>query len=81
VRGRLPGQYRLLREVAGYAEAGSDGWCTLQFWCYLAAVFSADMAGALDASTVLRDAVADGGPSRALADGLVGRARELENMG
>ena len=39
------------------------------------------MAGALDASTVLRDTVADRGPSRALADGLVGRARELENMG
>ena len=81
VRGRLPGQYRLLREVAGHAEAGSDGWCTVQFWCYLAALFSADLAGTLDASTVLRDAVADRGPSRALADGLVGRAVALENMG
>ena len=81
VRGRLPGQYRLLREVAGHVEAGSDGWCTVQFWSYFAAVFSADMAGALDASTVLRDAVADRGPSRALADGLVGRAVALENMG
>jgi predicted ATPase/DNA-binding CsgD family transcriptional regulator len=81
VRGRLPGQYRLLRELAGQAEAGSSGWCTLQFWCYLAALFSGDMAGTLDASTVLRDAVADRGPSRALADGLVGRAVALENMG
>jgi hypothetical protein len=25
LRGRLPGQYRLLREVAGRAEVGSDG--------------------------------------------------------
>ena len=81
VRGRLPGQYRLLREVAGHAEAGSSGWCTVQFWCYMAALFSADLAGTLDASTTLRDAVADRGPSRALADGLVGRAVALENMG
>jgi predicted ATPase/DNA-binding CsgD family transcriptional regulator len=81
VRGRLPGQYRLLRELAGQAEAGSSGWCTLRFWCYLAALFSSDLAGTLDASTVLRDAVADRGPSRALADGLVGRAVALNNMG
>jgi non-specific serine/threonine protein kinase len=81
VRARLPGQYRLLREVAGHAEAGSDGWCTVQFFCYLAALFSADLAGTLDAATVLRDAAADRGPSRALADGLVGRAVALENMG
>jgi len=81
VRGRLPGQYRLLRELAGQAEAGSSSWCTLQFWCYLAALFSSDLAGTLDASTVLRDAVADRGPSRALADGLAGRAVALNNMG
>ena len=30
LRGRLPGQYRLLREVAGRAEPGSTGWCTAQ---------------------------------------------------
>ncbi len=81
VRGRLPGQYGLLRGAAGRAEEGSDGWCAVQFWIMLAAVFSADPAGALDASTTLRDAVADRGPSRALADGLVGRAVALENMG
>ena len=81
VRGRLPGQYGLLREVAGHAEGGSSGWCAVQFWCYLAALFSADMAGTLDASTVLRDAAAGRGPSRALADGLVGRAVALVNMG
>ncbi len=30
--GRLPGQYRLLSEVAGRAEPGSDGWCAVQRW-------------------------------------------------
>ena len=30
LRGRLPGQYGLLCEVAGRAEAGSDGWCAVQ---------------------------------------------------
>ena len=32
LRGRLPGQYPLLREAAGRAEPGSDGWCTAQFF-------------------------------------------------
>ena len=32
LRGRLAGQYPLLREVAGRAEPGSDGWCAAQFW-------------------------------------------------
>ena len=39
-----------------------------------AAVFSADLAGALEHFTALRDAVADRRPSRALADALAGRA-------
>ena len=30
LRGRLPGQYRLLREAAGRAEPGSDSWCAAQ---------------------------------------------------
>ena len=29
LRGRLPGQYPLLSEVAGLAEPGSDGWCAI----------------------------------------------------
>ena len=32
LRGRLAGQYPLLREAAGRAEPGSDGWCAAQFW-------------------------------------------------
>jgi predicted ATPase/DNA-binding CsgD family transcriptional regulator len=81
LRGRLPGQYALLREAAGRAEAGSGGWCGAQFWAGLAALFSSDLAGQLDHFTALRDAAAGGGPSRALADGLMGRAGALVNMG
>ena len=31
-RGRLAGQYPLLREAAGRAVPGSDGWCAVQYW-------------------------------------------------
>jgi len=79
LRGRLPGQYALLREVAGRAEAGSDGWCAAQFWAGVAAG-SFDLAASLDCFTALRDGVAARGPSRALADGLRGRATALANM-
>jgi predicted ATPase/DNA-binding CsgD family transcriptional regulator/transcriptional regulator with XRE-family HTH domain len=80
LRGRLPGQYEVLREVAARAEAGSDAWCALQLRISMAAAFSGDLAGALEHATALRDAAADQGPSRALADGLFGRAMALENL-
>jgi hypothetical protein len=44
-RGRLPGRYRLLREVANRTEPGTEGWCTIQFWLGWAAFFAADLAG------------------------------------
>jgi DNA-binding CsgD family transcriptional regulator len=47
----------------------------------VAALLSSDLAGMLAAGTALRDAVAGREPSRALADGLVGRAIALSNMG
>jgi non-specific serine/threonine protein kinase len=81
LRGRLAGQYPLLREAADRAEPGSEGWCTAQFWLGWTALFSADMAGGLGHFTVLRDAVADRGPSRPLAEALAGRAAALMNMG
>ena len=81
LRGRLAGAYPLLREVAERAEPGSDGWCTAQFWLGWTALFSADLAGALGHFTVLRDAVADRPPSRALADALAGRSIALQSMG
>ena len=59
LQGRLPGQYGVLREVARHAEAGSDSWCAVQLRIILAAVFSADPAGALEHATALRDAAAD----------------------
>jgi predicted ATPase/DNA-binding CsgD family transcriptional regulator/DNA-binding XRE family transcriptional regulator len=79
-RGRLPGQYRLLRDVAGSAERGSEWWCAAQFWLGWAAVFSYDRAGALAVFTAFRDA-AGPGPSRALADALAGRSAALRQRG
>ena len=81
LRGRLPGQYRLLSEVAGRAEPGSDGWCAIQFWLGWAAFSAADLAGALGHFTAVRDAAGDRGPSRVLADALAGRSSVLLNMG
>ena len=81
LRGRLAGQYPLLREAAGRAAVGSDGWCAAQFWLGWTAVYSADLAGALGHFTVLRDAVGDWGPSRALADGLAGRSNDIGEHG
>jgi hypothetical protein len=73
LRGRLPGQYPLLRELAGRAEAGSDGWCAIQCLLGQAASFAADPPAALGYFTAVRDAVGDGGPSRVLADALADR--------
>jgi predicted ATPase/DNA-binding CsgD family transcriptional regulator len=81
LRGRLASHYLLLREAAGYAEVDSGGWCGALYWLGWTALFSADLAGSLDHFTALRDAVADGPPSRALADALTGRAEVLRWMG
>ena len=81
LRGRLAGQYRLLHEVAGRGEAGSDGWCAAQYWLGLAAQSLADMAEALAHFTAVRDAIGDRGPSRVLADCLGGRSVTLSNLG
>ena len=81
LRGRLAGQYRLLSEVAGRAEPGSEGWCIIQCWLGWAAYFAADAAGSLGHFAAVRDAVADQGPARALVDALNGRSVVLLNMG
>jgi len=80
-RGRLAGQYELLREVADRADAGSDGWCGAQRWLGYAALVSANQDRALGHFTALRDAVADRPPSPARVDGLAGRSTALLNMG
>ena len=81
LRGRLAGQYPLLRQVAGRAAPGSDGWCAAQYWLGMAASGLADLAGALGHFTVVCDAVGDRGPSRLLVDALTGRAWNLTDMG
>jgi predicted ATPase len=81
LRGRLPGQYALLRQIAGRAAVGSDGWCWVQLWLGCAANFCADDAGALEYDTALCEAAADRGPSRVLVHGLADRAIGLLNLG
>jgi predicted ATPase/class 3 adenylate cyclase len=77
----LPGQYALLRQIAGRAAVGSDGWCWVQLWLGCAANFCADDAGALEYDTALCEAAADRGPSRVLVHGLADRAIGLLNLG
>ena len=80
LRGRLGEQYRLLSEVAGRAERGSDGWCAAQFWLgWAAATMSVDLPRAAGHFTGARDALQDRGPSRLLADVLASRSIALLN--
>ena len=81
LQGRLPGQYGMLREVAGRAEVGTDGWCWVQLWLSVAADYCADDAAALEHDTALCDVAADRGPSPVLAHGLADRAIGLSNLG
>ncbi len=81
LRGRLPGEYPLVRQAAGAAEAGSGRWCAAQIWLGWAAQFSADLAASLSHFTAARDAVAARPPSRALTAALAGRATALRLMG
>jgi predicted ATPase/DNA-binding CsgD family transcriptional regulator len=81
LRGRLISEYPLLCRAADRAEAGSDGWCTVQIWLGLAAQYSADPAAALGHYTAVRDAAAGRPPSLALTAALAGRASILRLMG
>ena len=79
--GRLPGQYRLLSEVAERAEPGSDGWCAVQCWLGMGRDDVGRSARALGHFTAARDALQDRGPSRLLAEVLESRATALLNSG
>ena len=81
LRGRLAGEYPLLCQAAGGAEAGSDRWCAAQNWLGWAAQLSADLATALSHFTAARDAAAGRPPSRALTAALACRATILRLMG
>jgi len=54
---------------------------TAQYWLGRTALWSADAAGSFGHFTAVCDAVADGGPSRPLAEALQGRAAALVSMG
>ena len=81
LRGRLPGEYPLVCQAAGAAEAGSGGWCAAQIWLGWAAQVSADLAASLSHFTAVRDAVAGRPPSPALTAALACRATALRLMG
>jgi predicted ATPase/class 3 adenylate cyclase/DNA-binding CsgD family transcriptional regulator len=81
LRGRLAGEYPRLREAAGRAEAGSDGWCAAQWWLGWTAAYAGDRAAALGHFTAVRDAAGNLGPSRVLADALGGRSQTLAHLG
>ena len=81
LRGRLVSQRTLLREAAGAATAGSDGWCAAQYWLGLAWLYSAELAVALGCFTGVRDTIGDRPPSRALVDCLRCRSAALANLG
>src|SRR5262249_5922141 len=68
LRGGLPGQEPLLRELAGRAGPGSDGWCAAQFWLACTASAAADPLQALQRCDAVVEVIRDRGPSRALAD-------------
>jgi predicted ATPase/DNA-binding CsgD family transcriptional regulator len=81
LRARLAAQYPLLREAAGRAEPGSEGWCAAQSWLGWAAALAADLPGALGHFTAVRDALQDRGPSQVLAHILASRSMTLLNTG
>ena len=80
LRGRLVGEYPLLREVAGRAEVGGLAWCAAQCWLGWTAIFAADLAGALGHFAAVCDIVGTDPPPRALAECLGARSVTLTNL-
>jgi hypothetical protein len=64
LRGRLAGQGPLLRELAGRAEPGSNGWCAAQFWLAWTAMDSADLPAALQRCAAIVDVIGTGSHPR-----------------
>ena len=81
LRGRLAGQGPLLRELAGRAEPGSDGWCAAQFWLGWIALDAADLPQALQRCAAVVDVTGDRAPSPILADCLHLQSVTLSNLG
>ena len=81
LRGRLAGQEPLLRELAGRAGPGSDGWCAAQFWLARTAEDAPDLPAALERYTAVIDLIRDRGPSRMLVDCLARQSVTVSNLG
>jgi predicted ATPase/DNA-binding CsgD family transcriptional regulator len=81
LRGRLAGQGPLLRELAGRAEPGSEGWCAVQFWLAYTAMEAADLPQSLRRCAAIVDVIGDREPSRILADCLALQSVTLANLG
>ena len=81
LRGRLAGQGPLLRELAGRAEPGSEGWCAAQFWLGYTAMDAADLPESLRRCAAIVDVIGDREPSPVLADCLALQSVTLANLG
>jgi predicted ATPase/DNA-binding CsgD family transcriptional regulator len=80
LRGRLAGQEPQLRELAGRAEPGSDGWCAAQHWLAWIAFDAADPSQVLQRCKAVVDVIGDRKPSRILVDCLVLQSGTLANL-
>ena len=81
LRERMAGQEPLLRELAGRAEPGSDGWCAAQRWLASIAFDAADPIQVLQRCAAIVDVIGDRKPSRTLADCLALQSGTLANLG
>jgi len=80
LRGRLAGQEPLLRELAGRAGPGSDGWCAAQHRLTWIA-FDADLPQALQRCAAIIDVLGARQPSPLLVDCLGLQSSILANLG
>jgi DNA-binding CsgD family transcriptional regulator len=77
----VAGQQPLLRELAGRAGPGSDGWCAAQYWLAWTTFEAADMPGALQCCDAVTGAARHREPPRVLPSCLALQAGILANMG
>ena len=82
VRGRWVQGYALLQRAAGQADQADSAWCAAQVWLGRLARGASDFISVvLGHNSAVVTALKDGPPSSGLADGLVGRAAALRNLG
>jgi DNA-binding CsgD family transcriptional regulator/tetratricopeptide (TPR) repeat protein len=81
LRGRLAGQEPLLRELAGRAGPGSDGWCAAQARLAWIAFDAADLPQALQRCAAIIDVLGARQPSPLLVDCLGLQSSILANLG